>query len=296
MIPDKDHRFCSLLNWGMRMRTLGVGHILFALAIFGLGVVGLTTGHFADGMQPVPAHFPARDVLAHANGVLMLVLGLGLLVKRSAGLAAVVLTVYLLIWFFLLHGPIVISAPLVADNWSGFGENGTLIVGGLVLIATCSAQSVPSLPKFLKGITGVHIARIVFAFAAFLMTMDNFPYPKANADFPPTWIPHWYGWGYLVGSAYVATGLSILFRICSKFATNAAAAMMSLITLLCWGAFVVHAPTSYVQWTGLFISSALTGAGWMVAESYRADPWFEIRWPGLRALSRNRNNHPEERA
>lgn len=277
------------------MRVLGVGHIIFALAIAGLGVVGLATGHFAYVWQPVPANLPAREVFAYANGVVMLALGVSLLINRMAGLAALILTLYLLIWFFLLHGPIVASAPLVADNWSGFGENGTLIVGGLVLIATCPAQSPRSLPKFLKGTAGVHVARIVFAFAAFLMTLDNFPYPKANADFPPTWIPHWYGWGYLVGSGYVATGLSILFRVCPKFATNVAAVMMSLLTLLCWVTFVVQAPTNRINWTGLLISSALTGAGWMIAESYRSHPWFEIPWPRLNPLLRRQGSNSEER-
>lgn len=270
------------------MRVLTAGHIIFALAIAGLGVLSLTTGHFAAVWQPVPTHLPAREVLAYANGVLMLGLGLALLVRRTTGLAAIILTGYLLIWLLLLHGPIFASAPLIANNWSALGENGTMIVGGLMLIAACSARSIHLLPDFLKGATGVRNARIVFAFAAILMSLDNLAYPKANADFPPTWIPHWHGWGYLVGSAYIATGLGILFRVCPRLATNAAAVMMSLFTLLCWVSFVVQTPISRMNWTGLLISSALTGAGWMVAESYRDHPWFEIPSLKSKPLIRNR--------
>jgi hypothetical protein len=279
----------------MCMRILGIGHIIFAVAIAGLGMLSLITGHFAAVWQPVPTHLPARVILAHINGALMLVLGADLLVKRTAEFAAIILTAYLLIWFFFLHGPIVASAPLVADNWSGFGENGTLIVGGLILIATFTTHNNRSWLRFLKGEAGVRKARVVFAFAAFLMSLDNLAYPKANADFPPAWIPHWYGWGYLVGSAYIATGLAILFRVCPRLATNSAAVMMSLFTLLCWVSFVVQTPDNRLNWTGLLISSALTGAAWMVAESYRDDPWFKIPWLNSKSLLKNRAINSEGR-
>lgn len=262
----------------MKVRTsiLGVGHITFAVAIVGLGLLSLITGHFASVWQPVPAHIPGRELLAYVNGTIMLLLGMSLFLKRTAGHAAIFLTGYFLIWFFLLRGPIVASAPLVAGNWSGFGETGTLIVGGLILIAACSTHSVRSLPHILKEAAGIKIARIMFAFSAFLMSLDNLAYPKANADFPPFWLPHWYGWGYLVGGAYVATGLAILVRVCPKIATHAVAVMMTLLTLLCWVSFIVQAPVNRLKWTGFFISLALAGAGWLVAKSYRLNPWFEL--------------------
>lgn len=263
------------------MRILSTGQLIFASAIAGLGVLSLVTGHFAGVWQPVPARLPAREVFAHANGVLMLALGIGLFVRRAALIAAVTLTVYLLIWFVALRGPIVLAAPLVPVNWSGFGETGTMIVGGLSLIAALSARNVRFLPNFLTGAAGVRIAAATFAVAAFLMSLANFPYPKANADFPPGWIPHWYGWGFLVGGAYVATGLSVLSGICAKLSTYATAVMMSLLTLGCWVSFVVQAPADRLNWTGLLISSALTGVAWMVAESYRGRAWLEVSRTGL---------------
>lgn len=278
------------------MRVFGMGHIVFALGIAGLGVLGLATGHFAAVWQPVPAHLPAREVFAYANGVLMLALGVGLLVKRLSGLAACILTLYFLVWSILLRGRIVVAAPRAVTSWSALGENGTLIVGGLMLIAACSAQSLRSLPGFLKGGSGERVARIVFAFAVFLMSLINFAYPKANADFPPAWIPHWYGWGYLVGSGYVATGVSILSGICPKVATHAVAVMMSLLTLLCWVSFVVQTPANRTYWTGLLVGFALTGASWLVAESYRNSSWFEWRWSRARLRTLNQPGDSRERS
>lgn len=260
------------------MRIYGIGHVIFAAAITGLGVLGLVTGHYAAVWQPVPTWLPAREALAYVNGALMCALGLGMLMKRTITLAALGITAYLLIWFFFLHVPIVAAHPFVPDRWSGFGENGALIVGGYILLAFLSATDNSSLSNFMKRISSVRIAQIVFALSCFLMSLDNLAYPKANANFPPAWIPHWYGWGYLAGAGYVAAGFGILLRVCPRLAANSAAGMMSLFTLFCWVSFVVQTPTHRLVWTGLLISSALSGAGWLIAKSYQNAPWFELPW------------------
>lgn len=262
------------------MRIPSIGQLIFASAIAGLGVLSLATGHFAGVWQPVPARLPARELFAYANGVLMLALGVGLFVRRAALFAALILTLYLLIWFFALRAPTVVTAPLMPVRWSGFGETATMIVGGLSLIAVLTARNVRFRPGFLTGSAGLRTAAVTFAIAAFLMSLGNLAYLKANADFPPAWIPHWHGWGYLVGIAYIAAGLSILSGICARLSTYATAVMMSLLTVVCWVSFVVQSPDDRLNWTGLLISSALSGVAWMVAESYRGKAWFAVSRPG----------------
>ncbi len=250
------------------------GRTVFSLAIIGLGAISLATGQFASVWQPVPKDLPARLILAYANGVLMVGLGAGLMLRSLQARAALALGVYFALWFVLLHGPIVAAAPGVADHWSGFGENATLIVGTLLLYAAAPMTVEPGRAQWLRGDAGVRAARILFALAAFLMSLDNLAYLRVNADFPPAWIPHWMGWGYLVGCGFIATGLAILCRIAARLATCLAAWMMSALTLLCWVSFVLQAPGNRVNWTGLMVSSALTGAGWLVAASYRGAPWL----------------------
>jgi hypothetical protein len=250
------------------------GQTIFSLAIIGLGGISLATGHFASVWQPVPKDLPARLILAYANGVLMVGLGAGLLSRSLQARAALALGVYFALWFVLLHGPIVAASPGVADHWSAFGENATLIVGALLLYAAAPMAGEPDSARWLRGARGVRTGCVVFALAACLMSLDNLAYLRANADFPPAWIPHWMGWGYLVGCGFIATGLAILCRIAARLATCLAASMMSALTLLCWGSFVLQAPGNRVNWTGLMVSSALTGAGWLVAGSYRGAPWL----------------------
>ncbi len=249
-----------------------VGHTIFSLAVIGLGIISLATGHFASVWQPVPKDLPARLILAYANGVLMVGLGAGLLSRSLRARSALVLGVYFALWFVLLHAPIVAASPGVADHWSGLGENATLIVGALLVYATAPMTVEPGWAQWLRGDAGVRSGRVLFALAAFLMSLDNLAYPRANADFPPAWIPHWMGWGYLVGCGFIATGLAVLFRIAVRLATGLAAGMMSALTLLCWVSFVLQAPDNRVNWTGLMVSSALAGAGWLIAASYRGAP------------------------
>jgi hypothetical protein len=261
----------------MRLRAT-TGNIIFALAVAGLGVLSLATGHFAAVWEPVPKGLPWRHALAYANGALLLVLGAGLLPRRTRGRAALALTVCFALWFVLLHVPVVLAAPAVADNWSGFGECGTLIVGAMLLFAGATTPTPGSWTRFLAADAGIHVARVSFALAAFLMSLDNLAYLRANADFPPGWVPHWIGWGWLVGIGLIATGLAVLSGTLARLATQAAAWMMALLTLGCWVSFVIEAPGHRLNWTGLMISSALTGAGWLVAETYRGESWLARLW------------------
>ena len=261
------------------MRTRATpGHIIFALAVVGFGVISLVTDHFEAVWEPVPQGLPARHAFAYANGVLLLLLGAGLLWRRVRARAALLLTVFFALWFVLLHVPIVVAAPASANNWSGFGECGALIVGAMLVFAGATAAGDDSRSRFLSGDRGVGLARVTFALAAFLMSLSNLAYLQANADFPPAWIPHWMGWGWLMGLGFIATGLAVLCRTLPRLATCMAAWMTTLVTLGCWVSFVLEAPGERMNWTGLMVSSAIAGATWLLAETYRKEAWLALPW------------------
>jgi hypothetical protein len=73
------------------MRIASAGHAVFAALMIGLGIQGLLTGEFTTVWQPVPKGVPAREVLAYLCALLSLASGIGLLWRRTAGLAARVL-------------------------------------------------------------------------------------------------------------------------------------------------------------------------------------------------------------
>lgn len=261
----------------MRSRAT-TGNIIFALAIAGLGVISLATGHFASVWEPVPKGLPARHALAYANGVFMALSGAGLLLQRARARAALLLTAFFVLWFVFLHIPLAIAAPGSANSWSGFGECGTLIVGAILVFAGATSPADRARTRFLSGDRGVRLARVIFALAALLMSLGNLAYLQINADFPPAWIPHWIGWGYLVGIAFIATGLAVLCRVLARLATYMVAWMMTLLTLACWVSFVVQDPGNRVNWTALMVSSALSGAGWLLTETYGSEAWLALPW------------------
>src|SRR5260370_17498739 len=80
------------------MRIASLGHAVFAALMIGIGIQGLITGEFTTVWQPVPKVVPAREVLAYLSALLSLASGIGLLWRRTAGLAARVLLASLVLW------------------------------------------------------------------------------------------------------------------------------------------------------------------------------------------------------
>jgi hypothetical protein len=66
------------------MRIMGMGHLAFALMMIALGLLGLFAGDFALVWQPVPSDIPGRTILACLCGALTCVMGMGVLMKRTA--------------------------------------------------------------------------------------------------------------------------------------------------------------------------------------------------------------------
>jgi len=73
----------------------------FAVGMIGLGILALVYGDFALVWQPVASWIPGRTVLAYASGVIMLLGGVGLLLKATAAWSARILFPYLIVWLLL---------------------------------------------------------------------------------------------------------------------------------------------------------------------------------------------------
>jgi hypothetical protein len=91
------------------MRTLALGHVPFAIGLAGLGILSLASGDFAFTWQR-SEWVIWRSGLAHISGLVVLGIGIGMLVKRTARLNALVATIYLAIWVLMLQSPRVARA------------------------------------------------------------------------------------------------------------------------------------------------------------------------------------------
>lgn len=257
----------------MRMTFGSPGSIVFAIAVAGLGLLSLLTGHFASVWQPVPQALPWREYFAYANGILMCAVGVGLLFPRSILPASVILTFYLSIWLLFLHLPQLIAAPLQEVSWAACAHNTELIAGGWILLALsgCFAESRSPL-NYLSGIKGVRSARMLFAVSLPFLGLQHMVYLQAALTAVPVWLPYRLGWVYFTGAAHIAAGIAIGFAVYPRLAATLEAIMMGSFTVLFWLPAVIVTPRDRFQWTGLLISSAMTAAAWIAAESYRGVP------------------------
>lgn len=242
------------------------GQTLMAIGLLGLGVLALRYGDFAMVWQPVPEWLPVRHAVAYASGVLMLLLGVGLLFKATASLAARVLFPYLILWAC-LKLPAIFVAPQIEGVWLGLGELTLLLAGGWMLF--CRLVEVPptSPLRFLAGENGMRAARIMFGLSAIPVGLSHLVYVKQTADFVPAWLPFRTGWAYLTGVGQIAAGLGVLFAVLPSLAAAAEAGMITCFTLLVWLPAILRAPKERLNWTAFFVSWIIGAAAWMVAQN-----------------------------
>src|SRR5690242_16870924 len=143
-----------------RTQMMVLGQLLFALGLAGVGVLSLGSGDFPYAWQPVPEWVVGRKYLAYVSGLLLLSLGIGMLVKRSARTSTFLTTIYLAGWVVLLQSPHIVQAPTNVGAWLGFCENLVLVCGGWILLLSLGGAphnprlhflADPRLPRLLFG-------------------------------------------------------------------------------------------------------------------------------------------------
>jgi len=247
-------------------RNLQPAVTLFAIGMIGLGILALTYGDFALVWQPVAAWIPGRTVLAYASGLIMLLGGVGLLLRLAAAWSVRILFPYLIVWL-LLKVPALIVAPQMEAVWLGFGELAVLLAGGWILFANLARLRAGSPLTFLASEHGIRAARILFAVSLIPIGLSHFVYVKETAELVPAWLPYRVGWAYLTGAGQIACGLGVLFSVLPRVAAWAEAGMLTLFTLLVWGPALLSAQRTRLSWTAFFISWAIASAAWVVAQS-----------------------------
>src|ERR1700737_3306570 len=237
---------------------------LFAVGMIGLGILALVYGDFALVWQPVAPWIPSRTALAYGSGLIMLLRGVGLLLRATAAWSVRILFPYLIVWL-LLKVPALVVAPQMEAVWLGFGELGVLLAGGWTLFARLAALREGSKLAFITGENGVRLARIFFAVCVLPIGLSHIVYVKETAELVPAWLPFRTGWAYLTGVGQIAASIGVLFSISPRVAATAEAAMVSLFALLVWGPAILAAPTTRLPWTAFFITWAIAAGAWVVA-------------------------------
>ena len=253
------------------LRAMGLGPMVFALAMCGLGVLALLYGDFALQWQPVPRGLPWRQGIAYISGIITLAAGIGLFVRPIAARCALALTVLLLCLWVLPQILKVAAAHLSVLSLLGFCETLAVMSGGLTLWLSTSRP----------GAMG--IARSLFGMACIIFGLSHFVYAGFTAEMIPHWLPLRLGLAYATGAGHLAAGFGILLGIRPRLAATLEALMMSSFVLLVHVPSLLQmpppgwAPTLRVQLTALFWASAMAGSAWIMARSLRDRPWGSAR-------------------
>ena len=221
--------------------------------MIGLGVLGPVQRDFPPIWTGVYKSLPAREVLIYLCALVSLATGVGLLVQRTALVAARTLLIYLLAWLVVFRIPHVFAAPTVEATWWECGDTAVMAAAAWVLY----------------GDKRLPMARALYGLGLLPFGIAHFVYLKETVVDVPAWLPWHVAWAYFTGAAFIAAGLAVLSGRYARLAAALSASMMGLFTLLVWVPVVVTGPSAF-QWTEFVNSWSLTAAAWVVADSYRS--------------------------
>jgi len=259
------------------MRVASVSHAVFALAMIGLGILGLIgRGDFPPVWQPVPKGLPAREVLVYLTAFVSLASGVGLPWKRTAAPAARLLFSSFLLWLLLLRVPPMLRAFGVGSWWAA-SQTAVMVASTWVLYSLFANDWDRRGVGFVIGEKGVRIARVLFGLGLIPFGLAHFLYLGATAPLVPAWLPGHVFWAYFTGATFIAAGVAVLIGVYARLAAALTALQIGMFTLLVWVPIVVAGRPSAFQWNEFVVSVVLTAAAWVVADSWRGTRWLAVR-------------------
>jgi uncharacterized membrane protein len=260
---------------GRAIRIASAGHAFFAAVMIWLGVMGLSKGAFVQIWEPVPDWVPAREALAYLCAGISLASGIGLVWRRTAAVAARVLFASLLAWLLVLRLPnLFFEKPVVLVAWT-FGSTGVMVAAAWVLYIWFAGDRDQRF-GFITGATGLRIARALYGLSLIPFGLAHFMYLDATTVLIPGWLPWHVGWAYFTGAAFIAAGLAVTVGVLARLAAALSTLQMGLFSLIVWVPRALTGPLNDFQWGEFVVTWALTAGAWVVADSYRGEPWLVV--------------------
>lgn len=259
-------------------RTLRLSHIFFALTMIGLGIISIVTRDFTPTWSGVYKSFPARTSLIWLSATVSIICGMGLLWRRSVVVASCLLLILLLLWLIVFRVSYISMHPLGLGAYWPFGDTAVMIAGAWVIYALFADRNKKQLFSLASGENGLRIARVLYGIGLIPFGIAHFYYLKRSLEVVPEWAPWHLFWVYATGCLFVVTGLAIIVGLFGRLAASLSALQMAFFTIIVWIPILVSHPVPY-DWIEFYNSWALTAAGWIVADSYRAKPWLSISKP-----------------
>jgi uncharacterized membrane protein len=247
-------------------------HVLFAAGMIALGIIGFINSDYAAIWQPVPQSAVALNYLC---AIISIACGVGLLWPRTKTAAARGLLAYLLLWLLLLRLPGIFLAPSV-EYWWAACKIAVMAAAAWVLYVSFATDWDRQRLAFATADKGQRLARALFGLALIPFGIAHFAYLQNTIALVPAWLP-WPGfWARFTGYAFIAAGVAILTGVYARLAAVLSALQIATFTLLVWGPVLAAGTKDTFQRSEIVVSTVLTLAAYVVADSYRDTPWFAV--------------------
>ncbi len=250
---------------------LKAGRLFFAISMFFFGVEYFIYASGLKGPIPGPPWLPGSQLGAVLTGGVLIAVAVCIAMEKLARLAATLLGVALLLYVLLLQLPRLIAQPHSPDPWTSSFELLALMGGAFVLARIETAHGLRLKPanNILSHLAT--IGRVVFAIALVVFAVQHFLYAKFVATIVPAWIPARLFWTYFVGVAFIAAALTIVIRKMARTASVLLGTMFFIWVVILHVPRVATNPRNGDEVTSLLVALAMSGASFILAESFASD-------------------------
>jgi uncharacterized membrane protein len=270
---------------------ISTGRSFFGIALLGLGAEHFVFREFVTGRAPAWPHgVPGELAWVYGSGVLVMLTGAAVLLRRWGRPAALGLGVLVFVWALLRQLPIVAADSLLGGSWTQAGKALTFFGGSFAIAATLppvQGATTGGWRRFANE-TDAFVRLGAYCLAAFLIIagMQHFKFLAFVATLIPAWFPgNAVSWSQLAGMALITFGVGLLF-----LRTAALAALLAGLMIFSWF-WIVHLPrvrTSVSDGIAIFEALAFSGVALVVAgalaERRRGESALSLRHGRARTL------------
>ncbi len=251
-----------------------LGHHVYGLSAIGLGVITLLW-HQIDALGGI-SH-PA--VLVYAVALVEVVGGLLIQWRKTTMLGALALIgifgIFSLYWI-----PDMIKTPFEFDNWGNFGEQFSLVLGGVIVLASTVQGDQGRVAKTRRA------AYVWYGICVLSYALYQLFYLKYTASLVPKWIPPGQMfWAIATSIAFALAAIALLSGRSALLAARLNTLMIILLGLLVWIPPAFADPHVMSNWRELAENYLMAGAAWIVVDFLSQSKTLPRRWPFTRLLA-----------
>ena len=211
------------------------GRFIYGAGIIALAVLCMVSKDFIVGRPPAwPSGFKINPALAYISGVVLIIAGIAIILKKKGRLAAFLISALIFFFSVLRH------LPNFMNDWANAYKSLALAGGSLIIAASFSMQDVTKSSgiKANEQLKAVLITMGCIFLSAFFIACGYAHFKFANfiESFIPSYIPFHIFWAYFCGVCLFAGGVGLLIP-----QTRRLAALLSGLMVLGWF-LLLHIP------------------------------------------------------